>query len=96
MDAAGQQPSDSRDGPVDELREAAETLRGFVPQFRDGRPVSEFVPLAIGKLIDAVADSIARGDDVRDSISKSALEIARHLHYFPSGPSGPSGHSDQP
>ncbi|GAA1191100.1 hypothetical protein [Pseudonocardia alaniniphila] len=91
MDAAREQPSDSRKDPVDELREAAETLRGFVPQFRDGRPVSEFVPLAIGKLIDAVADSIARGDDVRDAISGSALEIARHLHYFPSGPSEPSG-----
>jgi hypothetical protein len=83
MDSAGRQPSGPRKDPVDELREAAETLRGFVPQFRDGRPVSEFVPVALGKLIDAVADSIARGDDVRDSISSSALEIARHLHYFP-------------
>jgi hypothetical protein len=34
-----------------------------------------------------VADSIGRGDEVRDSISSSALEIARHLRYFPSGPS---------
>jgi hypothetical protein len=89
MDSAGQ-PSGSRKDPVEELREAAGTLREFVPQFRDGRPVSEFVPLAIGKLIDAVADSIARGDEVRDSISSSALEIARHLHYFPSEPSEPS------
>lgn len=90
MDAGEQQSSGSRKHPVDELREAAEALRGFVPQFRDGRPVSEFVPVAIGKLIDAVADSIARGDEVRDSISESALEIARHLRYFP------AENSDQP
>jgi hypothetical protein len=84
MDPREHQPSDSRKDNVDELREAAETLRGFVPQFRDGRPVSEFVPIALGKLLDAVANSIGRGDEVRDSISSSALELARHLRYFPS------------
>jgi hypothetical protein len=83
MDPREQQPSDHRKDDVDELRDAAETLRGFVPQFRDGRQVSEFVPLALGKLLDAVADSIGRGDDVRESISSSAMEIARHLRYFP-------------
>ncbi|WP_433276347.1 hypothetical protein ACQPZA_34210 [Pseudonocardia xinjiangensis] len=83
MDRREQQPSDPHQGYVDELREAAETLRGFVPQFRDGRPVSEFVPLALGKLLDAVADSMGRGDEMRDSISSSALEIARHLRHFP-------------
>lgn len=83
MDPCEQQPPECRKDNVDELREAAETLRGFVPQFRDGRQVSEFVPLAMGKLLDAVADSIGRGDDVRDSISSSAMEIARHLRYFP-------------
>jgi hypothetical protein len=83
MDRREEQPSDPHKGNVDELREAAETLRGFVPQFRDGRPVSEFVPLALGKLLDAVADSIGRGDEMRDSISSSALEIARHLRHFP-------------
>jgi hypothetical protein len=87
MDPGDQPPSGSRKDAAEELREAAETLRGFVPQFRDGRPVSEFVPVALGKLLDAVADSIGRGDEVRDSISSSALEIARHLRYFPSGPS---------
>jgi hypothetical protein len=84
MNSREQQQSAPHVDNVDELRVAAETLREFVPQFRDGRPVSEFVPLALGKLLDAVADSMGRGDDLRDSITSSALEIARHLRHFPS------------
>ena len=69
-----------------ELREAAKTLRSLVPRFRGG-PISEFVPLSIAKLIDAVADSIAGNRPVSDSVVTSALEIARHLHtYLPDPP----------
>jgi hypothetical protein len=68
-----------------ELREAAGTLRSLVPRFRGG-PISEFVPLSIAKLIDAVADSIANNRPVSHSIVTSALEIARHLHSYPPDP----------
>jgi hypothetical protein len=64
-----------------ELREAAGTLRGLVPGFRGG-PISEFVPVAAAKLLEAVADSVDRGDPVRDQITSSALEIARHLRTY--------------
>jgi hypothetical protein len=57
-------------------------LRAIVPQFRDG-PVSEFVPFALANLLDAVADSLERGEEIRDSIRSSALEIARHLRTYP-------------
>jgi hypothetical protein len=70
-----------------ELREAAGTLRGLVPTFREST-ISEVVPVAAARLLDAVADSVDRGDPVRDQITMSALEIARHLHaYLPGGPS---------
>jgi hypothetical protein len=64
-----------------ELREAAVTVRALVPAFRGG-PISEFVPIAVAKLLEAVADSVDRGDPVRDRITSSALEIARHLRTY--------------
>ena len=67
-----------------ELRQAADTLRGLVPQFRDG-PVSEFVPLTVSKLLEAVADSLENGDAVSAGVRGSAMEIARHLRTY--GPS---------
>lgn len=62
-------------------------MRRLVPEFRGG-PVSEFVPLAVAKLLDAVADSLDRGDEVRDPISSTALEIARHVTRYHSGGPG--------
>jgi hypothetical protein len=72
------------EGPHDkaiELRDAAGTLRELVPTFRE-TDISEFVPIAAAKLLEAVADSVDRGDPVRDQITSSALEIARHLHTY--------------
>jgi hypothetical protein len=71
-------PADGRHAKVAELREAVGTIRALVPAFRDG-PISEYVPIAVARLIEAVADSVERGDPVRDPIVSSALEIARHL-----------------
>lgn len=69
------------DGASVELREAATTLRGLVPSFRD-TAISEYVPVAAAKLLDAIADSLDRQDPVRDQITSSALEIARHLRAY--------------
>jgi hypothetical protein len=74
--------SDASAGRNDaELRQAAETLRGLVPQFRDG-PVSEFVPLTVAKLLEAVADSLENDDAVSAGVRESAMEIARHLRTY--------------
>ena len=67
-----------------ELRQAADTLRGLVPQFRDG-PVSEFVPLTVSKLLEAVADSLENDDGVSAGVRGSAMEIARHLRTYGPG-----------
>jgi len=78
-------PGTPSDGPADdaaELRDAAETLRSLVPSFRGG-PVSEFVPVAVAKLLEAVATSVVNGDAVSDELRSSALEIARHLRTYP-------------
>ena len=64
-----------------ELRQAADTLSGLVPQFRGG-PVSEFVPLTVAKLLQAVADSLDDGRPVSEGIRGSAMEIARHLRTY--------------
>jgi hypothetical protein len=72
-------PADGAHGKATELRKGADTLRELVPAFRH-TPISEFVPVAVAKLLEAVADSVDRGDPVRDQICESALEIARHLH----------------
>jgi hypothetical protein len=75
MDAGGSHAKSA------ELREAVSTIRALVPAFRGG-PISEFVPIAVAKLVEAVADSMDRGDPVRDQITSSALEIARHLRTY--------------
>jgi hypothetical protein len=64
-----------------ELRQAAETLRGLVPQFRGG-PVSEFVPLTVAALLQAIADSLDDGKPVSQGVRESALAIARHLRTY--------------
>jgi hypothetical protein len=70
--------SASLDRNAAELREAAATLRGLVPKFRGG-PVSEFVPLTVSKLLEAVADSLGGGDVADEAVRSTALELARHL-----------------
>ena len=64
-----------------QLRQAADTLYGLVPQFRGG-PVSEFVPLTVAKLLQAVADSLDDGRPVSEGIRGSAMEIARNLRTY--------------
>jgi hypothetical protein len=75
-------PSNGAPNDAAELRDAADTLRRLVPSFRGG-PVSEFVPVAVAKLLDAVATSLVAGDAVSDTLRSSALEIARHLRTYP-------------
>jgi hypothetical protein len=79
-------PADSADAKVAELREAVGTIRALVPAFRGG-PMSEYVPMAVARLVEAVADSMDRGDPVRDQVVSSALEIARHLRSHRPGES---------
>jgi hypothetical protein len=81
----GDMGSDSAGRNAAELREAAATLRGLVPHFRDGSPVSEFVPLTVSNLLEAVADWLLGGDVADDAIRSSALELARHLRTYGSG-----------
>ena len=80
-----QPPTPERHDPnadeASELQEAAETLRELVPRFRGG-PVSEFVPVAVARLLDAVATSLVSGDPVSDALRSSALEIARHVRTY--------------
>jgi hypothetical protein len=81
-------PVDGRHAKVAELREAVGTIRALVPAFRGG-PISEYVPIAVARLVEAVADSVDRGDPVRDQVVSSALEIARHLRtHRPGEPPG--------
>jgi len=61
-----------------ELASAAARLRELVPRFRE-TPVTEFVPIAVAGLLDAIADSLARGDPLRDAVTQRALELARHV-----------------
>ena len=88
MDLGNQTTGDLSSGSAGrnaaELREAAATLRGLVPQFRDG-PLSEFVPLTVSNLLEAVADWLVGGDVADDAVRSSALELARHLRTYGSG-----------
>ena len=63
---------------ANELAGAAARLRELVPRFRE-TPVTEFVPIAVAGLLDAIADSLARGDPLRDAVTQRALELARHV-----------------
>jgi transposase len=68
--------SQARD--ANELAGAAARLRELVPRFRE-TPVTEFVPIAVAGLLDAIADSLSRGDPLRDAVTQRALELARHV-----------------
>lgn len=61
-----------------ELEAAAKRLRELVPRFRE-TPVSEFVPVAVAGLLDAIAEGLAKGDPLRDAVTQRALELARHV-----------------
>ena len=65
-----------------ELREAAVRLRTLVPRFREA-PGSEFVPMAVAGLLEAIAECVSRSDPLRDSVRQRALEIARHVPNTP-------------
>lgn len=45
-------------------------------------PGTEFVLLAIAKLLEAIAGSLDSGDQLRYEVHRSALEIARHIHRY--------------
>jgi hypothetical protein len=66
-----------------ELRAAAVRLRGLIPRFRE-TPGTEFVPLSVANLLDAVAECVSRNEPLRDSVRQRALEIARHVPSDPS------------
>jgi hypothetical protein len=63
---------------VRELRSAAVRLRNLIPQFREA-PGTEFVPLAVAGLLEAIAECVSRDEPLRDSVRQRALEIAHHV-----------------
>jgi hypothetical protein len=67
---------------VRELRSAAVRLRGLIPRFREA-PGTEFVPLAVANLLEAVAECVSRNEPLRDSVRQRALEIAHHVPIAP-------------
>ena len=67
---------------VRELRSAAVRLRDLIPQFRE-TPGTEFVPLAVANLLEAVAECVSRDEPLRDSVRQRALEIAHHVPSTP-------------
>ncbi len=68
---------------VRELRAAAVRLRDLIPQFRQS-PGTEFVPLSVANLLEAVAECVSRREPLRDSVRQRALEIAHHVPGAPS------------
>jgi hypothetical protein len=67
---------------VRELRSAAVRLRDLIPRFRDA-PGTEFVPLSVANLLEAIADCVSRDEPLRDSVRQRALEIAHHVPDTP-------------
>ncbi|HEY0814867.1 MAG TPA: hypothetical protein VGE11_16460 [Pseudonocardia sp.] len=65
-----------------ELRRAAARLRQLLPLFEE-TPGTEFVPMSVAALLEAIAESVGRGKPVRDSVLQRALEIARHVPNAP-------------
>ena len=65
-----------------ELRKAAARLRVLVPRFREV-PGTEFVPMAVAGLLEAIADCVGRSEPLRDSVRMRALEIAHHVPSTP-------------
>ncbi len=65
-----------------ELRAAAVRLRGLMPQFQEV-PGTEFVPMSVASLLEAIAESVSRDEPLRDSVRQRALEIARHIPSTP-------------
>jgi len=65
-----------------ELRRAAARLRELLPLFEE-TPGTEFVPMAVAALLEAIAESAGRGEPMRDSVLQRALEIARHVPNAP-------------
>jgi hypothetical protein len=63
---------------VRELREAAVRLRALVPRFRE-TPGTEFVPMSVAGLLEAIAECVSRNEPLRDSVRQRALEIAHHV-----------------
>jgi hypothetical protein len=66
-----------------ELQAAAVRLRALIPRVREA-PGTEFVPLAVANLLEAVAGCLSRSEPLRDSVRQRALEIARHVPSAPS------------
>lgn len=65
-----------------ELRAAAARLRDLMPRFPEIQ-VTEFVPMSMASLLDAIAESVSRDEPMRASVRQRALEIAHHVPHSP-------------
>ena len=65
-----------------ELKAAAVRLRDLMPWFR-GAPGTEFVPMSVANLLEAIAECLSRNEPLRDSVRQRALEIAHHVPSTP-------------
>jgi hypothetical protein len=65
-----------------ELRAAAVRIRDLIPRFREV-PGTEFVPLSVANLLEAIAECVIRNEPLRDSVRQRALEIAHHVRNTP-------------
>jgi hypothetical protein len=71
------------DDDARELRTAAARLRDLMPRFLE-TPGTEFVPMSVAGLLEAIADSVSRDEPLRDAVLQRALEIAHHVPDTPS------------
>ena len=60
------------------LAQGAAALRALVPQFRDST-LSEFLPVAVGVVLDRISGALATQEEVPEAVVRSALELAHHL-----------------
>jgi hypothetical protein len=69
-------------------RTAADELRRR-PSGGRGDP-GQYALYGLARLLDALAGSAERGDDLRDEVVSAAVELARHIHrYVPGHDSDP-------
>lgn len=60
------------------LAQGAAAIRALVPQFRDST-LSEFLPVAVGVMLDRISGAVAKQEEVPEAVVRSALELAHHV-----------------